>query len=148
MHLPNSPQLHVSIFAALVSALGWGATAHAAHNLVEPAMALVRMEKPKLLTTLKEIVEIESGSRDIEGLAKAATLISARLRDLGGKVDLINVDANSYKMEDTPDNLGQVVRATFTGNGNARLLLLAHMDTVYPRGTLAKQPWRIDGNHA
>jgi glutamate carboxypeptidase len=41
-----------------------------------------------------------------------------------------------------------MVRATFTGTGTKKILLIAHMDTVYPRGRLAQQPFRIDGNRA
>ena len=41
-----------------------------------------------------------------------------------------------------------MVRATFTGTGTKKILLLAHMDTVYPRGMLAKQPFRIKGDRA
>jgi glutamate carboxypeptidase len=49
---------------------------------------------------------------------------------------------------DTPEQLGKMVRATFTGKGTAKILLIAHMDTVYPRGMLAKQPFRIEGDRA
>jgi glutamate carboxypeptidase len=41
-----------------------------------------------------------------------------------------------------------MVRATFTGAGAKKILLIAHMDTVYQRGMLAKQPFRVDGNRA
>ena len=51
-------------------------------------------------------------------------------------------------MEDTPAQIGKMVRATFTGTGTKKILLLAHMDTVYPRGMLAKQPFRIKGDRA
>jgi glutamate carboxypeptidase len=51
-------------------------------------------------------------------------------------------------MADTPERLGRMVRATFAGTGTRSILLIAHMDTVYPRGTLAKQPFRIDGDRA
>ena len=51
-------------------------------------------------------------------------------------------------MEDTPDTIGKMVRATFAGTGTKKILLIAHMDTVYPRGMLAKQPFRIDGDRA
>jgi glutamate carboxypeptidase len=40
------------------------------------------------------------------------------------------------------------VVARFEGTGTRRVMLLAHMDTVYPRGTLAKRPFRVDGNRA
>jgi glutamate carboxypeptidase len=41
-----------------------------------------------------------------------------------------------------------MVRATFRGTGSKKILLIAHMDTVYPRGMLEKQPFRIDGDRA
>src|SRR5688572_15262237 len=46
--------------------------------------ALAQREKPALLSTLSEIVAIESGSRDLEGLARLAELIAAWLKALGG----------------------------------------------------------------
>lgn len=133
-------------FLAGVFLAGLGATGFAAP--VPAVQAAAQREKAPLLTTLRELVEIESGSTDLEGLAQAAAFISARLQSLGGEVALIDVDADRYKMEDTPDKLGRTVQATFKGSGQANILLLAHMDTVYPRGTIAKQPWRIDGNRA
>jgi glutamate carboxypeptidase len=113
-----------------------------------PALpSLVQQEKAPLIATLKELVEIESGSRDLEGLARIAAVISTRLRELGGTVELIAPpEAEIYRMHDTPEQTGRVVKATFTGTGTRRILLLAHMDTVYPRGMLARQPFRIDGN--
>jgi glutamate carboxypeptidase len=44
--------------------------------------------------------------------------------------------------------IGRMVLARFTGTGTKKILLLAHMDTVYLRGMLAKQPFRIDGDRA
>src|SRR6266576_2321768 len=32
--------------------------------------------------------------------------------------------------------------------GPKRFLLIAHMDTVYPRGMLAQQPFRVEGDRA
>jgi glutamate carboxypeptidase len=100
-----------------------------------------------LLKTMEELVSIETGSRDIEGLNRIAKLIAGRLQDLGGQVELVE-PADIYKMEDTPDQIGKIVRATFTGTGTKKILLLAHMDTVYPRGMLAKQPFRIKNGRA
>jgi glutamate carboxypeptidase len=114
---------------------------------VEQVLSLARKEKPALLDTLKELVSIESGSRDIEGLDRVADLIAARLKDLGGQVELVE-PSDIYKMEDTPEKIGKMVRATFAGTGTKKILLLAHMDTVYQRGMLAKQPFRIAGDRA
>jgi glutamate carboxypeptidase len=65
---------------------------------------------------------------------------------LGGQVELLEAGADLYKMHDTPDKVGKMVRATFQGTGTKKILLLAHMDTVYLKDMLAKQPFRIEGN--
>src|SRR5204862_1301853 len=49
----------------------------AAAQPVEPVLSLAKKEKPALLDTLKELVSIETGSRDLEGLERAAELIAA-----------------------------------------------------------------------
>lgn len=114
---------------------------------MEPALSLAEKEKPALLETLRELVSIESGTRDYEGVSKLAALIAGRLQALGGKVELLE-PRDVYKMEDTPEEIGKMVRATFTGEGSRKILLIAHMDTVYPRGMLAKQPFRVEGDRA
>ena len=113
----------------------------------EPLVSLAAKEKLGLLETLREIVSIESGSRDYEGLTKLANLIAGRLKEIGGRVEIVE-PTKIYKMEDTPEKIGNMVRATFTGTGTKKILLIAHMDTVYPRGMLAQQPFRIEGNRA
>ncbi|MGP0092394.1 MAG: M20/M25/M40 family metallo-hydrolase [Xanthobacteraceae bacterium] len=116
---------------------------------VEPVRSLAANEKAPLLDTLKDLVSIESGSEDREGLDKISGLIADRLRMLGGQVELIEPNpADTYRMVDTPKEIGRMVRARFTGTGSKRILLIAHMDTVYHRGMLAQQPFRIDGNRA
>ena len=114
---------------------------------VEQVLSLAKKEKPALLETLKDLVSIESGSRDNEGLDKLANLIAGRLKSLDGQVELVE-PSNIYKMEDTPEKIGKMVRATFAGAGTKKILLIAHMDTVYPRGMLAQQPFRIEGDRA
>jgi glutamate carboxypeptidase len=41
-----------------------------------------------------------------------------------------------------------MVHATFKGTGTRKILLIAHMDTVYRRGMLARQPFRVEGGKA
>jgi glutamate carboxypeptidase len=121
--------------------------AHAAKD--DQVLAEAARQKPVLLETLKEYVSIESGSRDIEGLDKLANLVAGKLRALGGKVELIEPAGDEvYRMEDTPEKIGKVVRATFTGTGSKKIMLIAHMDTVYQNGMLEKQPFRVEGDKA
>jgi glutamate carboxypeptidase len=115
----------------------------------EPLWAMVKKEKPAVVETLRDLVNIESGSRDKEGLDRLAGLIGERLAALGGKLEYyVPTAADTYRLYDTPNDIGKVVIARFTGSGTRRIMLLAHMDTVYARGTLAKRPYRVDGGRA
>ena len=111
-------------------------------------MGQVQLQKEPLLATLKDLVAIESGSGDREGLDRISQLIGDRLQAIGGQVEFIEPDASLYRMHDTPAKVGRMVRASFKGSGTRKILLIAHMDTVYLKGMLAKQPFRVDGNRA
>ena len=108
----------------------------------------VQQEREPYLKTLQELVSIESGSTDVDGLARIADVIAARLRALGGEVELVSPPASMVRFENTPPQVGKTLVARFKGAGARRILLLAHMDTVYPRGMLGKQPFRVDGDRA
>jgi len=111
-------------------------------------LARVKQERGAFLKTLQELVSIESGSRDIEGLNRMSDVIAARLRALGGDVQLVPAATDGVRFQDTPAQIGRIVLARFKGTGTRNILLLAHMDTVYQRGAGAKQPFRIDGDRA
>ena len=133
----------------VLAAIGLALAASAAAAPVEPVGSLAAREKAPLLETLKGLVSIESGSGDREGLDRIADVIAGRLRALGGAVEMIEPDpADIYRMVDTPKQIGKMVQARFTGTGTRKIMLIAHMDTVYLRGMLAQQPFRIDGNRA
>jgi glutamate carboxypeptidase len=137
----------LGLFEAVAFLLLAGTASHALGQAREPILSLAKKEKPALLETLKALVAIESGSRDDEGLAKLAGVIAGRLKELGGQVELVE-PSDIYQMEDTPEKIGKMVRASFTGTGTKKILLIAHMDTVYPRGMLVQQPFRIEGDRA
>ncbi len=139
---------HAPCFAlvTLVAALGCSLSAWAAPD--EAVRAQAQQQKQPLLDTLKDLVAIESGSGDREGLDRISQLIHDRLVVLGGKVEFIEPGEDTYRMHDTPAKVGRMVRATFTGTGSAKIMLIAHMDTVYLRGMGVKQPFRVEGNRA
>ena len=112
-----------------------------------PVLEEVERQRDPLIETMKELVSIESGSRDFEGLSTIAGVIGGRLEELGGDVEFVD-PADVYSMQDTPDRIGRSVVARFRGAGSRRILLLAHMDTVYLKGMLAEQPFRIEGDRA
>ena len=130
----------------LLSSLAQAQLAPSPNAAVQSAAAA---QKQPLLDSLREFVNIETGSRDHEGIAQATELLGNKLRALGGQIQFIEPqEATNYRMMDTPEKIGRMVKATFKGTGTKRILLIAHIDTVYPKGMAAKQPFRIDGDKA
>ncbi len=101
-----------------------------------------------LLETLKGLVGIESGSRDLEGLAEIQKMIAQRLNALGMQVEVIAARAPEFHPSLKGATLGSMVHGRLKGSGSRSVLLIAHMDTVYPRGMAAKQPFRVTGDRA
>ena len=132
----RSSRLLLVVLAALVSTWAFAQS-------TEPVRARVQQERQPYLDTLRELVSIESGSSDVEGLNRIAEVIAVRLRALGGDVEIIDPPADMVRFENTPPRTGKSVVGRFRGTGTRRILLLAHMDTVYLRGMLAKQPFRV-----
>ena len=90
-----------------------------------------------VVETLQSLVMIESGSADVEGLAKIAALLDDRLKALGFKTERRKATAGAG---------ADIVVGTLTGSGKKKIMLQGHMDTVYERGILQSQPYKLDGN--
>ena len=71
-----------------------------AQTQADPAKARVQTmaqsQTPALLDTLKTLVSIESGSRDLEGLEKISQLIGQRLQQMGMEVKTIPTKAPDF----------------------------------------------------
>ncbi|MDC1288107.1 glutamate carboxypeptidase [Gammaproteobacteria bacterium] len=100
-------------------------------------LAAASREQSALIDTLEKLVAIESGSGNIAGLSKIANMLANRLQVLGFKTE----------RRKSPADVGaDTVIGTIAGNGSAKIMLMAHMDTVYEAGILQTQPYKIDGN--
>ena len=132
----------------MAAAMALVASATALAQPVAPVLNAVQAHRQPFLDTLKKLVEIESGSDDREGLDRISDLIAGELKALGGEVRFIEPGADSYRMHDTPPKIGRMVHASFKGSGTKKILMIGHMDTVYRRGMLARQPFRVDGEKA
>lgn len=106
---------------------------------------VVEQQQSAYLKTLESLVNIESGSRDLEGLNKIAQLVANRLKQTGAEVSVVAAH-DIYRMDDTPEQIGPMVKAVLKGQGKGKIMLIAHMDTVYQKGQLKEQPFKIDGN--
>ena len=81
---------------------------------------------------LKKFVETESPSHDHEAVSRVSALVAAESHRLGAQVEIV-------PNKETGDH----VVARFSSVSSSKpILLLCHMDTVFPLGTLAKMPFR------
>jgi len=103
----------------------------------EQLKAAAENAKPALIETLHDMVMIESGSGDVEGLKKMADFTEARLKALG---------ATTERRKTTRGAGADMVIGTFEGTGKRKLMLIAHMDTVYQPGILKTEPYHVDGD--
>lgn len=132
MH-PSLRRLTQAAIATLILATGGAYAAHAADAQL---LAAARNAEPAVIQSLKEMVSIESGSANAAGLAQMASYTEGRLAALGARTERIAVTKGP----------GIMVKGTLTGTGKRRIMLIAHMDTVYPANILATQPIKQDGN--
>ncbi|GHJ43700.1 peptidase M20 [Catellatospora sp. TT07R-123] len=93
---------------------------------------------PAFLARLAELVAVDSGSRHLGGLREVAELVGGYCREAGLTVARVPV-------ADGGEPLGEAVVARLAGSGTHRVLLAAHLDTVFPPGTAADRPLTVDG---
>jgi glutamate carboxypeptidase len=88
-----------------------------------------------ILKSIRELVERETKSREESRLNEIAGLVAAQLREIGGQVELI-----------PQTGYGTHLRARFDfGHGGAGrgVLVVGHLDTVWPVGSLEHLPFRV-----
>ena len=94
--------------------------------------------KDEALKLWEQLVNIDSGTGDEDGLKAVSTIAIAELQKLGARIETFPAKPA----------VGDNVVATFTGTGKGRVLLMAHMDTVFAKGTAAARPFRIKDGRA
>lgn len=83
-----------------------------------------------MVADLRELVECESFSADLDALARSADVVAAQgTRHLGVPPERLVVDGVTH------------LRWVF---GTPRVLLLGHHDTVWPMGSLETHPWSLE----
>lgn len=89
---------------------------------------------PSFIKDLETMTNIDSGNGDPEGTDAVARLVGEKLEALGASVE--------YRKNSRATHT--IVR--FKGTGALRLLLIAHVDTVFEKGEAQRRPFRMDEN--
>ncbi len=107
-----------------------------------------RGQERAILRLLRELVEIESPSHDKAAVDRCGARVAKEWRKRGADVRILR---NAKR--------GNIVRAEISGashahasythaKGRGQIMILGHLDTVHPIGTIAKMPFRISGGRA
>ncbi|KTB91106.1 glutamate carboxypeptidase [Pseudomonas syringae ICMP 13102] len=122
-------------------ALALALTALAPAAMAEPHKAIqadAEQYKDEALKLLERLVNIDSGSGYVPGLTKVSDIAIEELKKLGATIELV---------PNTPEASNHVI-ATLKGTGKAKILLMAHMDTVFKEGSAAERPFHIEDGRA
>ncbi len=96
----------------------------------------------QLVDGIRQWMRCESPSNDPAALARRAELMRAQAESLGLRARITPVQARA----DAPELPLLHISNRAEGDQRPGLLVLGHLDTVHPIGTLAHNPIRIDGD--
>jgi glutamate carboxypeptidase len=94
-----------------------------------------RKQQTQMVDTMQQLVEIESPSDVKAAVDRLGAVLASRFADIGGKVSFHSAE-----------KAGNQLQVDFKASGSSKqkpVLLLGHMDTVYPIGTISKMPCRV-----
>ena len=99
-------------------------------------ISFLESSQPDFLTDLAALVNLDCGTHNKAGVDQVGEWISSRCVVWGWEVQ--HFPLVEY---------GDCWLARLRGEGVGRLLLMGHLDTVYPDGTVAIRPMRFEGLH-
>ncbi len=137
--MTKKPIVHVFTAKLAILLIAMCVNTSFAQTRNEALWSAATAEQSAAVKTLERMVNIETGTGDAEGIAAMGSLLEAELKAMGATVSRSKAVGNA---------VGDNIVGTITGRGTKKILLMAHMDTVYVKGTLAKTPFRIEGARA
>lgn len=100
---------------------------------VQGYYAYLKDHEATIVSELERYVTIESGSREKAGVDEVGHAVSEAFSALGFTIERI-----------AETECGDHLVARRSGSGSGRLLALIHLDTVWPPGSLATNPFRVE----
>lgn len=97
----------------------------------------INSQQDQMVDLLKELVNIDSGSYDKAGVDQVADVLIQRYKALGFTVEVF-----------PNETLGNNYRLVHQEATNPQVFIAAHLDTVFPKGTVAERSFSIEGDRA
>jgi glutamate carboxypeptidase len=97
----------------------------------------VQSRLPDYLADLQRLVNIDCGSYNKAGVDEVGRWVAAQFEELGAQV---TIQSNA--------ELGDTIVAVLSGSGGPKALMVGHMDTVFPDGTVAERPFAVRDGRA
>ncbi|MEE5060732.1 M20/M25/M40 family metallo-hydrolase [Pseudomonas alliivorans] len=104
----------------------------------EQLLKKAEAEQKAYLATVKELVDVDTGTGQAPGLKTVSALLVERLKALGAEVTTTPASPSA----------GDNIVGTLKGSGTRSFLLMVHYDTVFGPGTAEKRPFKQDGERA
>jgi len=96
-------------------------------------------QEEAMVELLRHVVNIDTGTGHTAGLNEVAEVFRRELEASGVQASIIDAPGGGHV-------LGR--RRPASGAAEAHSLVVGHMDTVFPPGTIAERPFRIEGRRA
>ncbi len=93
----------------------------------------------QFVNDLETLVNIDSASENLEGVAAVAEFLKKELTDIGLEVEISREGEMGVPC---------LKACTPSKNGRYDFMFIGHMDTVFPTGEAAKRPFSIENNRA
>src|SRR5206468_8312117 len=90
------------------------------------------------LQDLEQLVNIDSGSANQQGIARVAEILSEKYAAMGWTVQTHQFDPAA----------GPCLEISNKPGASYDVLLIGHMDTVFPAGTAIERPFSVKGTRA
>ncbi|HEV8193436.1 MAG TPA: M20 family metallopeptidase [Ktedonobacterales bacterium] len=104
---------------------------------ISSIVAAAERRVDSFLDDLRTLVNIDSGTYTPAGVQQVAALLGLRFEESGCTVEILPTQ-----------HKGPNLIARMHGEGDGRVLIVGHMDTVFPDGEAQRRPFRIEGRRA
>ncbi|MGP7817157.1 M20 family metallopeptidase [Niallia sp. 01092] len=97
----------------------------------------IKSKEKEMIDLLETLVNIDSGSYVKKGIDKIGKMLVSEYKELGFRTEIIEEQER-----------GNHIILRHQEADNPKIMIVAHMDTVFPKGTVKSRPFRMEGHFA